>query len=209
MRRIGAYDRRGRARGNLREGILSAAGEIAREHGWSSVTIRRVAERVQYSPPMIYEHFQTKEALLSELVLAGRRELLRRLRAAAVPDGAEGRLRALGLAYWTFASESPELYQALHGLGCVLSGAEGAPEEASEIIGLIRGALEADAASRSLQLSPEDANAQAELVWSWIHGLLALAMSGRIPGGEARAQRLLDDLLEAGSRLPLRGAAPE
>lgn len=210
MRRIGAHDRRERARRNLREEILAAAREIAREQGWTAVTIRRVAERVKYSPPMIYEHFQTKDALLSELVLSGHRELRRRLRAALDSDGdSQGRFMACGLAYWTFARESPELYQVMHGFGGVPFGNERAPEEAREVFGLIRSAIEGVADSRGMKLSPEEADDQAGLVWSWIHGLLALTMSGRIPGEETRVRRLFDNLLDSAVRLSLRSALPE
>src|SRR5215831_17182373 len=63
-REMGFKERRDRERTEMRQAILHAASEIAAQEGWHAVTIRRVAERIEYSPPTIYEYFESKEALL-------------------------------------------------------------------------------------------------------------------------------------------------
>ena len=64
---MGIKERRDRERQEIKQAILTAAREIAAVEGWQSVTIRKVAERIEYSPPTIYEHFANKEAILLEL----------------------------------------------------------------------------------------------------------------------------------------------
>src|SRR6266550_3666489 len=63
---MGVKERRDRERLEMRQAILDSAREIAAKEGWQAVTIRRVAEKIEYSPPAIYEYFESKEALLEE-----------------------------------------------------------------------------------------------------------------------------------------------
>ena len=49
--------------------ILDAATELAAAEGWPSVTMRKVADRVNYSHPALYAYFATKDDLLLALLL--------------------------------------------------------------------------------------------------------------------------------------------
>jgi Bacterial regulatory proteins, tetR family len=48
-----------------------AAREIAIEDGWEAVTIRRIADRLEYTSPIRYKHFSGKDGLLVELARDG------------------------------------------------------------------------------------------------------------------------------------------
>jgi len=65
---MGSQQRRERERQAIRQSILSAARQIAIEEGWQAVTTRKVADRIEYSQPTIYEYFDNKEAILMALV---------------------------------------------------------------------------------------------------------------------------------------------
>ncbi len=108
---MGIKQRREREKQEVRQGILTAAREIALHEGWQSVTIRKVAERIEYSPSMIYEYFASKEAILLELLREGFRQLTIALKAArnSAEDRGE-RLIRMGEAYWEFAMRNRELY---------------------------------------------------------------------------------------------------
>ena len=115
---MGIKERRQRQRQQLRESILSAAREIASSEGWQAVTIRKIAARVEYSPPVIYEYFDSKEDLLLELVREGYAGQLRTIeKARNSSDDPEEALLAMARAWCRFASESPDLYQVMYGLG--------------------------------------------------------------------------------------------
>src|SRR3954469_10688028 len=117
---MGTKERRDRERQELRQAILMASRDIAAREGWQSVSIRKVAERIEYSPPTIYEHFISKEALLLELMREGFRLLMERVQAGSGSAAApEARIMAVARAYWEFAWDYPELYQVMHGLGGV------------------------------------------------------------------------------------------
>ncbi|MEC7838734.1 MAG: TetR/AcrR family transcriptional regulator [Chlamydiota bacterium] len=64
---MGIKERREREKQYVRTMIMKIVNQIVSEEGWGGVTIRKIAEEIEYSPPIIYEHFDSKEALLYEL----------------------------------------------------------------------------------------------------------------------------------------------
>ena len=82
---MSAKDRRGNEVRQMRQAILKAACDIAAEAGWRQVTVRKVAEKVEYSPAALYEYFAGKEAILLALMREGFRLLAQEMR--AVPEG--------------------------------------------------------------------------------------------------------------------------
>src|SRR6266567_5503938 len=93
---MGTKQRRERERQEIRQSILSAARQIAVEEGWQAVTTRKVAERIEYSQPTIYEYFENKEAMLLALLRSGYQQLVTVMQEAfASTDDPE--------AYWDFA----------------------------------------------------------------------------------------------------------
>ncbi|HET7265416.1 MAG TPA: helix-turn-helix domain-containing protein [bacterium] len=113
---MGVRERRQREREELRRAILDTAREIAAGEGWAAVTIRRVAEKIEYSPPVIYEHFSSKEEIVIELMREGFRRMLGEMRAArdAQKDPVDA-LLAIGQAYWAFSVAHPEMHLGMHG----------------------------------------------------------------------------------------------
>ncbi len=198
---MGVKERRDRERLEMRRAILDAAREIAALEGWDAVTIRRVAEKIEYSPPTIYEYFPSKEALLEEVAHEGFRLLLAGLREArdATPDPRE-QLRAMGAAYWNFVWKHPELYQVISGLGGVNFCEPYEDSEGKEVAGLFHEVL--DAILPPPRRTAEDLENKVVVLWSLYHGFVALLMAGRIPR-EARdralelAQQTAGDLLSA------------
>jgi AcrR family transcriptional regulator len=217
---MGTKERRDRQRQELRQSILAASRGIAAREGWQAVSIRRVAEQIEYSPPTIYEHFDSKEALLVELMREGFRLLLERVRAGDSATAApEARIMGVALAYWEFAWDYPELYQVMHGLGGVpfceepasaeaqseplSTGSGQAPAEAKVVFQFTMDALGALAGGRA---SCEDREASVHILWATLHGLVALTMAGRIDGGRAQAAALVEravrDFLAAQQVMP-------
>ena len=113
---MGGRERRERERHELRQAILDAAREIAASEGWPAVTIRRVAEKIEYSPPVIYEHFASKEDIVIELLREGFRVLLGEMRAArdAHADDPVEAAVAIGKTFWESAVARPEMQLGMH-----------------------------------------------------------------------------------------------
>ncbi|MBA3439854.1 MAG: TetR/AcrR family transcriptional regulator [Pyrinomonadaceae bacterium] len=64
---MGIQERRTRQKENLRQEILDAAREMFVEEGYDSVSMRKIAERIEYSPTTIYLHFKDKADLFNQL----------------------------------------------------------------------------------------------------------------------------------------------
>src|ERR1700742_1449190 len=97
----------------LRDQILDAATELLLETGHAkAVSIRSVAQRVGVTPPSIYLHFEDKDALLDAVCARYFEKLDEEMQRVSVgqPCSIEV-LRAQGLAYVRFATETPELYR--------------------------------------------------------------------------------------------------
>src|SRR5579884_1535902 len=194
---MGMRERRERERKEMREemrkSILAAAQEIASEEGWQAVTTRKVAERIGYSQPTIYEYFANKEAILLALLRYGYEQLVTEMQAAfSSTDDPEARLLAMTEAYWDFAFRSPELYQVMHGLAGISSGRYGHPEtpvEVKQSFALAREALQQWAATKGVEIS--EITDLVEARRSLTHGIIALALANRIAGGSERAKHIL------------------
>ena len=181
-------ERRERERAHRHQLIITAARELAETEGWEAVTTRRLADRVEYSQPVLYSHFNGKDAIVSAVALDGFGELaahLRRARQAAPGPGPA--LRAVCRAYLEFARERPALYQAMFILPTQLTfaGAETPPQ--------LRAGF--DEFVHCFRPGDERRELVAEVVWSALHGIAVLSESGRIPA-DRQEERL--DVLIAG-----------
>ena len=185
---MGIKQRREREKQEVRQGILTAAREIARHEGWQSVTIRKVAERIEYSPPTIYEYFQNKEDILLELLREGFRQLSAALRTAwESTEDCEQRLMNMVEAYWQFAMSQPELYQVMNGLGVPYCSEK--PPAARESFDITKEALVDWMHTMGVDIP--DVEGAVQIIRSLVHGLISLTMADRIHGGEACAKQLL------------------
>ncbi len=166
--------------------ILDAATGLAAEEGWPSVTMRRVADRVNYSHPALYAYFATKDDLLLALFHEGLRLYAASLQAAV--DSAvtpEDAVMALARVLWEFPWQHQELYQVMHGLGGVAfanpeTRAEGqaAVDPAVAVVGPLLARHGRD---------PQDAERLCVLFWCTMHGLVSLTMAGRFTREEGAA----------------------
>ena len=195
---MGIRQRREREKQEVRQAIFAAAREIALQDGWPAVTIRKVADRIEYSPPTIYEHFESKEAILVALMRQGFRLLLEEIRAAydSASDPVAGLLK-IADAYWDFAWKYPELYQVMTGLGGVPFCAGGEPAEAKAVLAYVVEVLQK--VVQSIGVDVGDITEAVKMIWGTAHGLIALSMVEGIfehpPSGKQLVQRAMRDFL--------------
>ena len=167
-------ERRERERAHRHQMIVTAARELAEAEGWDAVTTRRLADRVEYSQPVLYSHFRGKDAIVSAVALDGFAELAEHLRRArlAASEPADA-LRAVCAAYLDFATRRPALYQAMFVLPTDLTFAS------AETPAALRAGFDEFVSC----FAPDDERRElfAEVVWSALHGLALLSDNGRIP----------------------------
>ncbi len=108
---MGINERRERERKAVRKKILEAARELFVAEGYDAVTMRRIAEAIEYSPTAIYFHFKDKETLIRELCREDSASLAKAFNAIAKePDPLE-RLKKIGTAYLDFGVRHPNSYR--------------------------------------------------------------------------------------------------
>ena len=115
---MGIAERKIRQKEEVRLAILNASWSIVEQEGWQALSIRKIAEAIEYSVPVIYDHFANKETILLEFTRRGFSLLNSRLKEAGASfyDPAL-KLEAIGFAYWRFAQENKEYYQLMYGVG--------------------------------------------------------------------------------------------
>jgi AcrR family transcriptional regulator len=182
-------ERRERERAHRHQLIITAARELAEAEGWEAVTTRRLAERVEYSQPVLYSHFNGKDAIVSAVAIDGFSELAAHLRRArqAAPEPGQA-LRAVCRAYLDFATERPALYQAMFVLPTDLKFAS------AETPPPLRAAF--DEFVSCFRPDNDRRELFAEVIWSALHGMAVLSDSGRIPpaGQEERLDFLVTQI---------------
>ncbi|MCE7053448.1 TetR/AcrR family transcriptional regulator [Algoriphagus sp. AGSA1] len=114
---MGSKERIARLKEETRSNILKAAFEIVKEDGWNGLSMRKIADRIEYTAPIIYEYFTNKEAILNELTSIGFKDLDEVLKQAQDAHGTpEAQLEAMWMAFWEFGLRNREIYQVMFGV---------------------------------------------------------------------------------------------
>src|SRR5258708_29654329 len=114
---MASKDRILRLKEETRLNILHASLDIVKEEGWQALSMRKIADKIEYTAPIIYEYFSNKEAILMELTRKGFLILARDMKVAKEKHRLPAKqLEAMWLAYWNFAFAEKELYQVMFGV---------------------------------------------------------------------------------------------
>jgi AcrR family transcriptional regulator len=137
---MGYIERKMRDRTAVRQAILIAAREIARKDGWQAVTIRKIAEKIEYSPPVVYEHFVNKADLINELLRSGHLMIVTKVEEVLQKNPSPKQfLREFAAIVWEFALNNPDLHQLMFS-GEAFEQAE-PPEEAKRSVDPVKDAF--------------------------------------------------------------------
>ena len=177
---MGITDRKQRQKEEVRASILETAWEIIVTEGWPSFSIRKVADAIEYSVPVIYSHFENKDAILLEFNRKGFQLLAESLaKAKAGKEKPADQLRAMGRAYWDFAFANKEYYQLMFGLGIPTCDIASRIPALGEFNQVIMGSLVAMVEPGK---KPSfDPWLKYQSFWSMLHGLVSINMVS--PGG--------------------------
>ncbi|MER5808828.1 TetR/AcrR family transcriptional regulator [Streptomyces sp. NPDC002033] len=178
---MSVQERKERERAGRERLILAKARELAEQQGWDAVTTRRLAERIEYSQPVLYSHFRGKREIIGAVALEGAAEMAAELRAAAsAADGPRARAAAVARAYVGFAERNPAVYDAMFQLdGGLAFAREDTPEPLKDAFAALLENL-GDVAGDGV--APE---LFTEVFWAALHGLATLTRAGRLPPPEA------------------------
>jgi AcrR family transcriptional regulator len=162
-----------------RQRILDAALRIIHKEGFAALSMRKLAERIEYSPASIYLYFENREQLARELSEVGFQELLGTLSMAAAVPGAVEALHAVGGAYVAWGIANPEMYRLIFmGDSEFMTAAYGKQDEDSAGIRAYGALLDlATRLQRDGVMKDASRVELAELVWMTMHGIVSLHIS--------------------------------
>lgn len=177
---MGVKERKERQKTEMREAILSAALKLFSDKGFDNVTMRNIADEIEYSVGTIYLYFKDKGEIFFELHNRGFAEFYKKqLSVQRIKDPIE-RLKAHGEAYVKFAMESPEYYDLMFISRTPAKEIKKSEhweegERTYEILKLnIKQAMEAG------YFKNVDLDVAAFSLWSFVHGMSSLFVRERL-----------------------------
>ncbi|HET9952686.1 MAG TPA: TetR/AcrR family transcriptional regulator [Candidatus Eisenbacteria bacterium] len=201
--------RREREKEEIQRRILDAARDLLASEGPEAVTMRRIADRIEYTPTALYFHFRDKEELLRRLCVEDFGKLAARFQVLSrVADPVE-RLRMLAKGYVSFALEHPNPYRLIF-MTPAPRPADPPPENdsaaerrdpAESLYSFLLQSVTAAVESGRLRPGQTDPHLVAQTLWAGLHGVAALAIANRDRARiewrplEERAEAMLNGLL--------------
>ncbi len=171
--------------------ILTASLEIVKEEGWAALSMRKIADKIDYTAPIIYEYFSNKDAILREMTRMGYIKLANKMEEAKhLSTSPEGQLEAMWLAYWYFAFENKELYQVMYGVEMNCCVSEHNCPDYSKPMDMLWDKIE--------EITPIDRRNEEYIdrkyytFWSVVHGLISINLTTQINREELNREVLRD-----------------
>jgi AcrR family transcriptional regulator len=166
-----------------------------KEEGWESLSIRKIADAIEYSIPVIYDHFENKEAILEEFGKEGFKVLTKKLKKAKEKHQQPAeQLKAIAEAYWDFAMKNTEHYQLMYGVGMACCEGEHCMSEQTEFRELIAEPIsELISKGKHPQANP---CLKYHTFWSIMHGLISIRMTNRSDVSDQLNKLVLSDAVE-------------
>ena len=176
---MGVKERREREKSEIRDKILDAARELFVLEGYEGVSMRKVAEKIEYSPTAIYLHFADKEELFHELCQEDFGRLAATLNEATLSPDSVKRIEQIGRTYIEFGLRYPNHYKLMFMSSHPVAELDESDRE-------IKGNPESDAYAFLMQTVLEalqagrfreeltDAELIAQTLWGAVHGVISL-----------------------------------
>ena len=166
----------------FREEVLRAARRIVLKEGFDALTMRKIADAIEYAPGTIYLYFESRDAIAFELCRAGFETFLAALLpATAIADPAE-RFRELGRRYIRFGLENPETYRLIfmqdpkYASAAFREDADAADSPGKQALALLVAIFTELLDAERLAIDA-DPTALAEMVWAAVHGIVSLKIT--------------------------------
>ncbi|HTR25950.1 MAG TPA: TetR/AcrR family transcriptional regulator [Terriglobales bacterium] len=179
---MGVKERREREKSETRDRILDAARELFIVEGYAGVSMRRVAEKIEYSPTAIYVHFADKEELFRELCHQDYARLAEVFQSSAMSSNPIERLREIGKIYIEFGLRNPNHYKFMF---MTPHPAQEPDDEDREIMGnpekdayaFLKWAVQQALDGGCFREELRDAELISQTLWASVHGVISLEIA--------------------------------
>lgn len=193
---MGVKERKERDKLEMRDKILQSAHKLFLEKGFDQISLRSIAESIEYSPATIYLYFKDKNEIFHALHQQGFGMLNQAFQSLTLIASPFDRLREMGKAYIQFATTNPEVYELLfirtepmeHLATCMDDQWTEGDRAFDVLLHTVKGCQEQG------YFVGLDTQNMSMLIWSFIHGLCSLGISKHISHvKEARDNQMVID----------------
>lgn len=178
---MGIAERKERKKAELREQILAAAREIVFAHGFEALSMRKIADAIEYSAATIYLHFESRDALAFELVREGFADMLAAMTPVATIADPLERLREIARRYVAFGIDNPQTYRLIfmedpNFSDSVIMAQLDAPDAPGTMaFGVLQTTVDELVAKKIFR--PIDSETASQMLWAIVHGIVTLRLA--------------------------------
>jgi AcrR family transcriptional regulator len=195
---MGIAERKEKQKNEIRKLILDASMKLFVEEGFESVTIRKIAELIEYSPTTVYLYFKDKDEIFFSLHDVGFEKMHEFNLNLNTIQNPLVRMHKMGENYLRFGMEYPEYYSLMFILGEPMKkiselGCDWKPGDA--VLGRLKETV-AECIEKGY-LAKADPYQVSLAVWSFVHGLVSLAIRQRLEKFVPDAKMLLPTMEQA------------
>ncbi len=194
---MGIVERREREREEVRKKILDAARELFATEGYDNVTMRKIADAIEYSPTTIYLHFEDKDDLVMSMCEEDFSRLLGALQTTTPPADPVERIRQLGVAYARFGLTYPNQYRFMFMTAGKFAHKHEPSQAGTRAFGVLHAAVAAAVESGAFR--PVSVDGAAQVLWCAMHGVVALlitmepALWPMVPAAEDLVEQVVEN----------------
>lgn len=175
----------------IRQIILDTAKEIAAKEGWQQLTIRKICTQINYSAPIVYQHFESKEMILNCIREEGMTEMqakIEQLQSKITEPSKQ--LVAYALAFWHFSVAHPEIYQVMFNLQGAICKNEAKSSPVDHIHHCYKVAIKK--LNTKANTSNKELLSLLDYYIAIIHGFIALNMVKKIKSGVDKGEQVFN-----------------
>lgn len=178
---MGIAERKEKQKNEIRQLILDASMKLFVEEGFESITIRKIAELIEYSPTTVYLYFKDKDEIFYALHDLGFEKMAEFNKNLDTIQNPLVRLHKMGENYLRFGMEYPEFYNLMFILGEPMKkiselGCDWKPGDAA--LGRLKETV--TECMEKGYLGKDDPYQVSLAVWGFVHGLVSLAIGQRL-----------------------------
>ena len=179
---MGITERKEKQKQEIKKMILEASMKLFMEQGFENVSIRKIAELIEYSPTTVYLYFKDKNEILLYLHEMGFQKMAEYFADLWTIKNPLLRLAKMGEYYIRFGLENPAYYELMFILKAPMEALEALDancewKSGDQALGKLKEIIQ-ECMDKKL-IEKGDVNAVAMSIWSMVHGMVALAVRDR------------------------------
>lgn len=178
---MGIQERKEKQKLEIRKLILDASIKLFSDEGFGNVTIRKIADLIEYSPTTVYLYFKDKDEIFAALHDIGFQKLTEANQDLTSIHNPLLRLHKMGENYLNFGMENPEFYNLMFIMGEPMKvfSEMGCDWKLGDAAISVLKATVTECMEKGY-IAKEDPQLVSLAVWSFVHGLVSPAIRERM-----------------------------